>query len=786
MSEWNPPDRSRSRAVLIGTSRYDELTQVPAAGNSLESMHRLLTGPLCGWPADRVTRILEPREPGNLPDRLVELFGQAQDVALFYYVGHGQVDFEDQLCLGLAGSRRQSERRATTSLTFEAVRRALRASPAATKVVILDCCFAGHALQDRHTLAGADEVDIAGLAGASGAYTLAATGPDSTAWFESEADSPLPHTHFTRALVDAVARGIPDAAAVLTLEPVYHRLREILPAAGKPAPTRVSRHNADAFAFARNTAYHPAPVPPSAAMGPSGNPDARRRLLDLAEDAAQTIADPWSQSNVLIDIATEAARDDADRARRLLEWSERVTGTIKDYSSRADLWWRLASMAEASDPSRARRFLASAEEAITNADITESKRDFSIGWWSAEDPAVLRLDPDRSVHLAGAITDASRRGTFIARVVKAVAARDPNHAERLARIISGDAEHYGEALKGIAYAACDHDPDRAERIARAITDAPSRCSALAKVAASVASYDIDRAEVLLTEARRAVDRARDKEEISRYLHAIVRGLIGDLREAGAKNRNPGMDWIQAEAWRITRKIPDEYTAAQAAIALAEAIPGKPGDAREFLEYAARKHRNIQDPKERSDSLYILRDVAKAMIRMDIERAIDIVIGMELDDTRDQAILAIIPIVSIDDTGRAEVLAHHAARPGARARALSTVAAAMAESNAEAAITLLGYARRTGRAAGNKASEEIAREIAVFDPDLAVEILTEDGENSISEEGLAAISNASLKNDPERSERIAGGIADPSLRARVMTQIAAFYASPTQAKRRDST
>jgi hypothetical protein len=217
-------------------------------------MYRLLTGPLCGWPPDCVTMLAEPESPGDLPDRLVELFAQARDVALFYYVGHGQVDFEDELCLGLVGSRVESERRATTSLTFESVRRSLRASSAATKVVILDCCYAGQAVQDRHTLAGASSEDITGLVGASGAYTLAATGPASTAWFESGTDSPLPHTHFTRALVDTVIRGIQGGPAALTLDPIYQQLREGLSAEGKPVPTRISRHDADAFVFARNVA----------------------------------------------------------------------------------------------------------------------------------------------------------------------------------------------------------------------------------------------------------------------------------------------------------------------------------------------------------------------------------------------------------------------------------------------------------------------------------------------------------------------------------------------------
>jgi hypothetical protein len=38
MTEWSPPDRSRSRAILVGTATYTELTGVPAAAQSLERM----------------------------------------------------------------------------------------------------------------------------------------------------------------------------------------------------------------------------------------------------------------------------------------------------------------------------------------------------------------------------------------------------------------------------------------------------------------------------------------------------------------------------------------------------------------------------------------------------------------------------------------------------------------------------------------------------------------------------------------------------------------------------
>jgi hypothetical protein len=123
---------------VAGTWTYTHLTAVPAARNSLDRMQNLLLGPWCGWPTEQVAVLGDLQSPGDLPDRLVTLFGDATDVALFYYVGHGQIDDEDQLCLGLVGSRTEPHRRATTSLPFDAVRRALLRSPAAMKIVILD------------------------------------------------------------------------------------------------------------------------------------------------------------------------------------------------------------------------------------------------------------------------------------------------------------------------------------------------------------------------------------------------------------------------------------------------------------------------------------------------------------------------------------------------------------------------------------------------------------------------------------------------------------------------
>ena len=136
-------DYQNSRAVLVGTSRYDHLGQVPAAEHSLRRMTALLTGPLCGWPRNRVTTRLNWRTPATAHQRLIEAYKDAGDVALFYFVGHAQPDDNDALCLGLPGSSDKPHLRAASSLDFADVCDALIRSPASTKIVLLDCCAGG-------------------------------------------------------------------------------------------------------------------------------------------------------------------------------------------------------------------------------------------------------------------------------------------------------------------------------------------------------------------------------------------------------------------------------------------------------------------------------------------------------------------------------------------------------------------------------------------------------------------------------------------------------------------
>ncbi|MGD0068825.1 MAG: hypothetical protein ABSB76_36015 [Streptosporangiaceae bacterium] len=270
MTEWPPlRDYSKSRAVVMGTWDFEHMPRIPAAANSLNRMVDLLSGPLCGWPADRLLVLANESRPGDLPDRLITAFEGSTEVALFYYVGHGQMDSEGRLCLCLTESRTEANRRATTSLMFQSVRQAMLDSAAATKIVLVDCCFAGLASQSPANTLAAGADDIADVTSVSGTYTMAASGDYAKAAYEIAPDIARPQTYFTKYLADLVEAGIPGETPGLRLHQLFLRLHDNLARDRRPIPYERSVDAARDFVFAHNAA------PPDTIR----DPDAQLRLL---------------------------------------------------------------------------------------------------------------------------------------------------------------------------------------------------------------------------------------------------------------------------------------------------------------------------------------------------------------------------------------------------------------------------------------------------------------------------------------------------------------------------
>jgi hypothetical protein len=199
-----------------------------------------------------------------------------------------------RLCLALSDTI--LEEPDITGLEYDRVRDALIDSPARTKIVILDCCYSGRAIEALSTAAG-----IADCTDTTGTYTLTAS--DFAAHVvasERQASSP---TSFTGELLDLIRGGIPGGPEQLTLGFIYPRLRDRLRSRNLPAPNQRGTDTAIQFPFARNRASEPpAQSAPAAVQEPEAASSKDQPALAPAMPAAE--ANPYQAHSV----ASGAAR----------------------------------------------------------------------------------------------------------------------------------------------------------------------------------------------------------------------------------------------------------------------------------------------------------------------------------------------------------------------------------------------------------------------------------------------------------------------------------------------
>ncbi|WP_405177782.1 caspase family protein [Nocardia sp. NBC_01377] len=230
------PDIDRSRAVLIGVSRYETdeqstadlseaLPSLESVSANLSDLGQLLTEPDLGTFAPQHCTLVENPQLAEIGDVLVRAAREAEDVLLVYYSGHGLVDSRGRLYLGLPGS--SQTRAAWKALPFETLREDLLDSPAKIRVLILDCCFSGRAFE---SMSDADTLQ-ANQFRINGTFTLTSSAANEPSF------APLGeiHTAFTGALL-SLARQTPG----LTLDELYGAVQGHLSALGRPAPRRRS------------------------------------------------------------------------------------------------------------------------------------------------------------------------------------------------------------------------------------------------------------------------------------------------------------------------------------------------------------------------------------------------------------------------------------------------------------------------------------------------------------------------------------------------------------------
>jgi GH15 family glucan-1,4-alpha-glucosidase len=247
MIDVKPPPGSH--AILIGVSTYESPTflPIPAAYNSLKVMRELLTDRLlCGWDPEQVTFIPNPPRADDLALQIAKLAKITTGALLIYFVGHGTLTPKGLLSLTVTGTL--PDHVSITGLSWHGLQEILHYSPARTKIVILDCCYAGHAIE---TL-GADDTGLADNLDIHGVYTLTATMRNRTAHVPPYEHQENAYTSFTGELRDIMISGIPGGPETLTFGEIYPVLRHRLLSKGLPAPSQRGTDSAGTFPFAHN------------------------------------------------------------------------------------------------------------------------------------------------------------------------------------------------------------------------------------------------------------------------------------------------------------------------------------------------------------------------------------------------------------------------------------------------------------------------------------------------------------------------------------------------------
>ncbi|MGF1428934.1 caspase, EACC1-associated type [Kitasatospora sp. LaBMicrA B282] len=203
------PDPARSRVVLVSVGDFHApgLDALPQAHPAVDELADALAGPngVLRW--EQLVRIADPRTPGEVLGPLAAAAEAAEELLLFYYVGHGVLDETRRLHFALPDT--DEGRVPSTALPAAAVLELLGgpASRARHRVAWLDCCFAGLALD----LPGAGDVN---LLTAADRTRKALAPPDGRT------------TAFAGALVELLREGVPDGPPHLEL-PLIHRRVEV-------------------------------------------------------------------------------------------------------------------------------------------------------------------------------------------------------------------------------------------------------------------------------------------------------------------------------------------------------------------------------------------------------------------------------------------------------------------------------------------------------------------------------------------------------------------------------
>ncbi|MFF9211577.1 MULTISPECIES: caspase family protein [unclassified Streptomyces] len=386
------PDRARSRAFLFGVASYThpETPDLPAVGNNLRDLRRLLTSPDGAFAPEHCTVMADPATPQAVYNALRHEAAQAEDTLLVYFAGHGERLRGGGLGLVLKDTTPDDVD--VSCLEYDKMHALLRErTPAAHRIVILDCCYSGRAVPamsgGRRAAALKAQLEI------EGACVLTS----SAATRESLAPHGATYTSFTGELLRLLGEGVPGAESLLSLELLSERLARATRLRGLPEPVDVFQGSTRHIALVRNRARPAAGRTGPAAAARTGPASARR--AGSAAVAPPAVV-PTHVSRPLV-FAGEFHATKKDLARTVrAHWADAARRFFEDMGTReepSESWRELrAWLREFTDPltDDVEGRIALVDRYLTDPGRTpDHKLLHLLRWLDPDGPVVLRGTP---------------------------------------------------------------------------------------------------------------------------------------------------------------------------------------------------------------------------------------------------------------------------------------------------------------------------------------------------------------------------------------------------------
>ncbi|MFF8915427.1 caspase domain-containing protein [Streptomyces sp. NPDC015032] len=327
------PDPAASRAVLIGVSRYQKMEPLPAVAGNLRRLKTLLTEPdLWGLSPRHCTVLSNPGSTETVLDAVRAAAAEAEDALLVYFAGHGLVSLKGDLYLALPSSHAE---RIYSGVSYDLLRSQLvDEATARRRVVILDCCYGGRAL-DGYMGSGArtagptgsaGSIDVADSVAVEGTYVMTAAAGTKQAL----APPGEKYTAFTGELLRALEKGVPDGPDPLSMDAIFRHVRRELAAKNRPQPQQRARNGGTSISLVRNR---------WAVAESRRRAEEERRAAEEEQRAAEEEQRAAEEEQRAAEEEQRAARTDAE-LRRATEVQARPPQTVAEPANDWEKWAR--------------------------------------------------------------------------------------------------------------------------------------------------------------------------------------------------------------------------------------------------------------------------------------------------------------------------------------------------------------------------------------------------------------------------------------------------------------